>query len=254
MWRATASETFRRAAKSPRTVDSVVGVTSPVDANQLLGSLHDIGVGRALILGLAFQQCSGTAAALRLAADLIAGGRRDVLVVQCGRCLPDERIDRRRRLVFSDAAASCVVSSEDGELEILSSESATDPGLAAAHDLAEYGQRDVMRAARLLRGVLDDAMKSAGVTMPEVRAVFCATGNTDSLIFMSEAAGLPKDAVHRSGLARHGHVLGCDGLIGLVDYADEQPLSVGDCLLLYSWSSCVVGATVLRYRGSARTV
>lgn len=250
MWTATASETLRRASRSPGKIDTIVGVSSPVDTGALLAGLNGLGVGRALVVGLTFQQCSGIASALRVASDLIAsGGRGNVLVIQCGRCGPDERLDRNRRLVFSDAAASCVVSSEGGEFEIMSSETVADTALASVDDLASYGQHDVIRATRLLRAVLQDVLRKARITVGDVRIAFCATGNSDSLLFMSEAGGLPADAVYRKGLVQHGHVLGCDSLMGLCDYSDEQPLSVGDCVLLYCWSSCVVGATVLRYRG-----
>src|SRR4029450_6096681 len=124
MWTATVRATFRRPSRVPDSIDAVVAVTSPAHADVLFGTLHALGIHRAFVVGLTLQECSGASSAIRVASDLVATGRyHHVLVVQCGKWDgTDHRVDARRGLVFSDGAASCIVSSTAGGFEILASD------------------------------------------------------------------------------------------------------------------------------------
>jgi len=249
MWMATVAETFRRTARLPDVIDAVVGVSSPAHADVLFDALHSLGIRRAFVLGLTLQECSGASSAIRVATDLIGTGRhRHVLVVQCGKWdRPEHRVDTRRGLVFSDGAASCIVSSAAGAFEILASDVLAETGLTGRS--VGRSVNEALNAIKLLRRVIGGALEAANVSIDAVRAVFSTAGNAELLMLAGTAAGLPTTRMYRGGLARRGHVFGCDGLIDLRDFVDERQLDAGDCVLLCSWSSHVVGATVLRYLG-----
>ena len=116
---ATVLLTLEKSSLAPSQIDAVVFANSSsswtsTEEKDLLTAFAEAGFDRKTILGLHMQACSALNCALRIATDMLGQSTAEnVLVVVFGRAKgPGERLGPAT--VFSDGAASCVVSSAGG--------------------------------------------------------------------------------------------------------------------------------------------
>jgi len=252
----SALETLRLAALDPAEVDSILIASSNSDAiveddqeTALFAALNAAGFGRCRVLGLTLQACSACGDALRVAGGLLelAADARPVLVIIFGQ----KRVNRlgpQGNLVFSDGAASCLVSKAGGTFEICASESVSNTELGRMGrngDLAQFhgGLIELREVARKVSG-------EAGIALGEVRAVLGTNAGLGHLQLMAQAAGIPIEKIYSDDVSRFAHVHSCDNLISLKHYAERNALADGEPLLLLSWSPHVVSASLVRYCAS----
>jgi 3-oxoacyl-[acyl-carrier-protein] synthase-3 len=248
------AKTLARAGCTAADVDAVVFARSdecwtPQDDVDLHRALGDLGIGERPIFGLSLQSCSGCASALQVASGLLGGPAavRRVLVILFGRARgPAGRINTQTGSVFSDGAASCLVTAEAAGLEILACTSVTSPELAVA-DWSGAGFHSSARSAfRLLSAALDRLYQLAGLGAADIDILLGTNGNEIHLEMLAEAAGVPVSRVYKDNLARFAHVYAGDTLISLATRLDEGGVAAGSTILLVGWSPHVVSASVLR--------
>jgi 3-oxoacyl-[acyl-carrier-protein] synthase III len=250
---ASALETLRDAKMSPSQLDSIVVASSNADAvtedddeTALFAALHSVGFERGRILGLTLQACSACGDALRVAGGLVGNGgvERPVLVILFGQKRKTSRLGPQTNLVFSDGAASCLVSAHQGTFEICASESVTNTylaGMGRAGNIAQF-QGGLME----LRDISRRVCEISSVCMGEIRALLGTNAGIGHLQLMAQAVGIAGDRIYLEDIPRFSHVHSCDNLISLRHYAEKHTLTPGDLFLLLSWSPHVVSATVLR--------
>jgi 3-oxoacyl-[acyl-carrier-protein] synthase III len=255
---ASALGTLRDAGLDPGDVDSLLLVSSNADAlvedddeTALFAALHEAGFERARIIGLTLQACSACGDALRVAGGLVRGGgaSRPVLVVVFGQKRTD-RLGPQANLVFSDGAASCVVSGERGTFEVCASESITNTQLGSmgrAGSIAQFHGGMIE-----LRDVARRVSEDAGVRLDDVRALLGTNAGVGHLHLMAQAAGVPIEKVYEGDVEDYSHLHSCDNLISLKHYSERYRLAAGDVFLLLSWSPHVFSASVLRCCASRR--
>jgi 3-oxoacyl-[acyl-carrier-protein] synthase III len=172
-------------------------------------------------------------------------GFKNVLVILSGRVKKHHRrLGPLDATVFSDGVASCTISSEHGEFEVLASYSRTNTYLAS---IGSSTFRSAGIAFENLRDVCGRIYAASGLRPEDIRAVIGSNLNLASLHLMAEAAQVDPDQVHADDVARLGHVHACDNLIGLHNYREGRTLRPGDNFILFGWSPHVASASLLRF-------
>ncbi len=133
------SETLRSASLTPERIDAILFANaypdwSPAEETALLAAFFRAGFGRTHIMGLTLQGCSACGTALRVASDLTKNRLiiDNALVVLCGRVSNGSRLGPHAATINGDGAASCIISSEQGQFEILASQSQTNFGTSGS--------------------------------------------------------------------------------------------------------------------------
>jgi 3-oxoacyl-[acyl-carrier-protein] synthase III len=253
MCMASAMQTLQLTNLTPAQIHAVVftssnsdGLVADDDETALFAALHAAGFAKTRIIGLTLQACSACGEALQIACDLIHDPAKKALVIVFGKKKAN-RLGPQANTIFSDGAASCIVSSGSGEFEICAIESMINTHLGS---MGRSGNVAQTHGGLLdLRELSRKVCAKSGVQAKAMRAFFGTNASLGHLNFMAQAAGMPLDKVYEDDVAAYGHLHSCDNLISLKNYSAKHPLAPNDHVLLTAWSSHVVSAAVLRYVG-----
>jgi len=250
---ASALQTLQATNLTPAQIHAVVftssnsdGLVTDDDETSLFTALHGAGFIKTRIIGLTLQACSACGEAFQIASDLINDPAKKALVIVFGKKRAN-RVGPQANTVFSDGAASCIVSLGSGDFEICASESMINTYLGS---MGRSGNIAQTHGGLLdLRELSKKVCEKSGVQAKAMRAFFGTNASLGHLNFMAQAAGMPLDKVYQDDVAEYGHLHSCDNLISLKNYSAKHPLAPNDHLMLTAWSSHVVSASVLRYVG-----
>jgi 3-oxoacyl-[acyl-carrier-protein] synthase-3 len=256
MCMASALETLGGAGLRPEDIGSVLFASSNSDVlveddeeTALFAAMRESGFERGRILGLTLQACSAVGDALAVAAALAAraGDAAPVLVVVFGQKKKTSRTGPQANVIFSDGAASCLVSTQEGAFKVCASEGVTNTRLGEMGRTASIAQ--FQGGLIELREVTQSVCEAAGVSVGDVRAFLGTNAGVGHLQLMAHAAGVPEDRIYADDVASYSHVHSCDNLISLRHYAETNDLIPGDVFLLLSWSPHVVSGATIQYCG-----
>jgi 3-oxoacyl-[acyl-carrier-protein] synthase-3 len=251
---ASAQQTLRATNLTPAQIHAVVftssnsdGLVADDDETALFTALHAAGFIKTRIIGLTLQACSACGEALQIACDLINDPAKKALVIVFGKKKAN-RLGPQANTIFSDGAASCIISADGGEFEICAIESMINTYLGS---MGRTGNVQQTHGGLLdLRELSRKVCARSGVHAKAMRAFFGTNASLGHLNFMAQAAGMPHDKVYEDDVAEYGHLHSCDNLISLKNYSTKHTLNPNDHLMLTAWSSHVVSAAVLRYVGT----
>ncbi|GAA4551957.1 hypothetical protein [Amycolatopsis samaneae] len=194
--------------------------------------LEALKLGNAFVLGVTLGRCTTLLSAVHLAERLVASGTYDNVLVVVADRVEDEEKRFQQFAIFSDSAASCLVTSRPGDLAIVATASALDP---AALDAAGRFSGQLGRAAA------EAITRRSGVRPEEIAAVLPPNLFTP-IVRMSEGqAGFRPGQLFLANIANRGHCFSADPIVNLVDRQRADGLRPGDHLLL---TSGVPGARV----------
>jgi 3-oxoacyl-[acyl-carrier-protein] synthase III len=257
MCMATAMETLKNSSLSPQDIDLILIATSNADwintldaETALFTVFRQGGFTSTRLIGLSLQACSAFGEATRMAADFIGGrsGAKKVLVIFFGRKETPSRLGPAASTVYSDGAASCIVSAEKGGFEICASESIFNIHLGAMGRLGNFDQ--FVGGVQDLGEISKRVYAQAGIGFSDIATLFCTNGSLVHLRVMSNAAKVPRERVYSDDVARFAHVYSCDNLISLKNYSNENELTPGSYYLLLGWSPHIASAVILRHAGA----
>ncbi|MFE0422070.1 3-oxoacyl-ACP synthase [Streptomyces sp. NPDC058953] len=191
--------------------------------------------GAAFSCGMTLNRCNNMLAGLHTARALVASGaHRLVLVVTTDR-ITDEAVRLEKFALFSDGAASCLVSAaghgpEPERLAVLASAVAQDPAVMGLRDQIDS------RLAIAVNAALEDA---TGVSPEKVTALLPANLVRPLITMKERQAGFAPARMRTGNIERVGHCFAADPLINLTDL-----LASGDAVDdgLYLLASSVPGA------------
>ena len=103
-------------------VQTLTALVADDDETPLFTALHGAGFTKTRIIGLTLQACSACGEAFQIACDLINDPAKKALVIVFGK-KKTNRLGPQANTIFSDGAASCIISSDSGEFEICAIES-----------------------------------------------------------------------------------------------------------------------------------
>jgi 3-oxoacyl-[acyl-carrier-protein] synthase-3 len=252
----TAEETLKLTGLKHEEIDVILLATSnaawvnTLDAEtDLFSVFRKSGFVRTRLIGLALQACSAFGEAARIAADLISGQNpaKNVLIILFGRKETPSRIGPAASTIYSDGAASCIVSANHGSFEICASESVFNIHLGAMGRLGNLDQ--FVGGVQDITGISKNVLEKAGLQPQDISVLFCTNGSLVHLRVMGNAAKIAPERVYNEDVARFAHVYSCDNLISLKNYSMEKTLAPDSYYLLLGWSPHIVSAAILRYVG-----
>ncbi|ARS66224.1 3-oxoacyl-ACP synthase [Sinorhizobium meliloti] len=242
------AETARRslsdfgAHQSP--VDAVIlcatRFPSDVDGHaDFIGRLLDrLGLHHAIPYGVTLNRCATLISALGLAATLVSSGRHQSILVAAGDTIGASEDRLRPFAVFSDGAASCIVSAgHGGEFQLL--------GTAAAVDTRMMKPNGEI-SANLTRRANSELFERAEVDLRNVKCVAHNNLWKPIIVMKEQQAGFRLDQLYLNNIPRIGHVFSCDPLINMIDQAQSGRVASGELLALGSSVSGARFSALLR--------
>ncbi len=167
----------------------------------------------AAFLGVTLNRCTNLLSALGVAEAMVRSGQRArVLVVTTDR-VTDEDTRMESFALFSDGAASCLVTAEPGPdgYELLGSASAQDPGAL------DWGNEISSDLSRVVNAEL---LAPRGLTLGDVKALLHNNLYKPIVVMKERQAGFAAAQLNTENTARVGHCFAADPLINLTDHAD----------------------------------
>jgi 3-oxoacyl-[acyl-carrier-protein] synthase-3 len=190
------------------------------------GITERLGLHEAAFTGLTLNRCTNLLAGIDIAAALVASGRhRTVLLVTADRV--EQEADRMEQFaLFSDGAASCLVSAEpygSPVYEIVSAASAqANRDLDWSHQISPD----------LSRAVNEALLKPGGMAVDDVAGLLHANLFVPILTMKERQAGFTAGQLDLHNVTRVGHCFAADPLINLVDRAATGRVSDGETFIL----------------------
>jgi 3-oxoacyl-[acyl-carrier-protein] synthase-3 len=211
------SATLRAAGIAPSSIDALVLCCTEVrvppneHGRFVEAVMTGIGLGDIAFYGLNLNRCVNLLAALDVASSFVASGRyRRVLVITTDR-VGDESERMTHYALFSDGAASCVVTT-DGEgqdgYQVLS--------CATAQDTSSLDWSKEI-SADLARRVNDALLTPLDMTPTDVSGLMHQNIFKPLVVMKERQAGFTSEQLYTENIVRVGHCFAADPLINLVD-------------------------------------
>jgi len=165
-------------------------------------------------------------------------------VVETNRCRPDrgDRLVLPDCSVYSDGAASCVVTTEAPEFAL---RSVVQLANANPNYLSIGTTAAVAHRAAMSKAVFDRALRHADVHREDIRQYFPPNHGSHVVKPYSKRLGIPLERVFDGNTARHAHPWSTDTVINLATYCTEQGTSAGDLFAAFAWSEGSFSTLVL---------
>jgi len=245
------SATLRATGLDPAAVDALV-----LCSNRIPGPAEDhgrfvqrvqtgIGLGDVPCYGQFLNRCVNLLAGLDVARALVVSGRhRTVLLITTDKVAPGA--DRMSQFaLFSDGAASCVVTTE-----VVRDEAERNGFVlldcAAAQRTAELEWTSQI-SADLARQVTGALLDPRGFKLGDIAALMHANLFTPVVMMKERQAGFSPEQLYLDNIPRLGHCFAADPLINLVDRAERGDVRPGRfCLLAASVPGSRLGALLSR--------
>lgn len=188
--------------------------------------IETLGLHQAIPYGVTLNRCATLTSALGLAEALVRSGRHQSILVAAGDT-SDAHAERLRPFaVFSDGAASCIVSAgQGGEFQLL--------GTAAAVD-ARMMKPNGEISADLARRANADLFARAEVGLRDIKCLAHNNLWKPIVVMKEQQAGFRRDQLYLDNIPRIGHVFSCDPLINMIDLAASGSVASGELLALGS--------------------
>jgi len=188
----------------------------------------ELGLDRAIVIGLNQQACTGMLGGLRLARSLLLSEPdfERILCVTADRFPPGARYEQAYNLI-SDGAAGCVVSRTPGRFRLLTTHQITNGAMVEVSDDEVVGSY-FGYTSRLVEQTLARARWSAH----DVDWVVPQNTNPKAWQILTRLLGLDRARVHQATLSDVAHVISGDNIVNLADLIASGGCSAGDRLLL----------------------
>lgn len=228
---ASASRTLAMAGCTGADMDAVIlcaaEIPASVDwqARYCRTVLEALGLDRAFVIGVTLGRCNTLLSAVYLADRLVASQAYGSILVAASDRIVDEEERFQQFALFSDGAASCIVTSGPGELAVLATASVLDPSALDAGE--RFG-------GRLGRSATDAITRQSGVAPDKISVVLPANLFTPIVRINEGQAGFRPDQLYLRNIAERGHCFSADPLVNLVDLQGASGTRPGGYVLLTS--------------------
>jgi 3-oxoacyl-[acyl-carrier-protein] synthase-3 len=204
--------------------------------------------------GQNLNRCVNLLAALDVSRAFVVSGRhRRVLVITTDRVAGGA--DRMSQFaLFSDGAASCVVTADAGDADAANAANAGQAGsyellgCATAQDTATLEWSSQI-SSDLAREVNDRLLTPHGLKLGDIAALMHANLFKPLVVMKERQAGFGAEQLYLDNITRVGHCFAADPLVNLVDRAALGHVAEGRyCLLASSVPGSRIGALLRRVR------
>jgi 3-oxoacyl-[acyl-carrier-protein] synthase-3 len=205
----------------------------------------DLGLDRAVVVGLNQQACTAMLGSLRLAGALLAAepAWERVLCVTADR-FPDGSIYEQAYNVISDGAAACVVSRRPAAFRLVTTHQITNGGLSAATDDETVGTY-----FSYVHRLINETLARAGLRAADIDWVVPQNTNQKAWQILARLVGIEHERVWLPSLPDVGHVISADNVINLSSLVSSGQLRAGQRVLLLmagfglNWQAVILEAT-----------
>jgi 3-oxoacyl-[acyl-carrier-protein] synthase-3 len=218
---ASGAATLRAAGIAPSAIDALVlcstGIPGPAEGHGLFVEtiVTGLGLGDVPCYGQTLNRCVNLLAALDVAAAFVTSGRyRHIMVITTDR-ITDESERVTNFALFSDGAASCVVSSEQGEG---GDDAYGLVGCAIAQETKSLEWSNEL-SSDLARQVNDRLLSPRGLKLGDVDGLMHANLYKPLVVMKERQAGFAPAQLFLDNIPRFGHCFAADPLINLADQA-----------------------------------
>jgi 3-oxoacyl-[acyl-carrier-protein] synthase III len=229
---ASARRSLAMAGCTGRDIDAVILCAAEFPANVACHAsycravLEELELGHAFVIGVTLGRCNTTLSAIQLAHSLVASRAYGNVLVAASDRVVDEEDRFQSFALFSDGAASCIVTSQPGgDHAIVATASALDP---PAMDSAGGV------SGRLGRTAIDAVTRQSGVSPHEISMVLPPNLFTPIVKMSERQSGFRPDQLYMRNIAERGHCFSADPLVNLVDCQSANGSQAGDYILLTS--------------------
>jgi 3-oxoacyl-[acyl-carrier-protein] synthase-3 len=187
---------------------------------------------------------AGTLFGLALASRL-AAIHGDVLVVgaeKMSSIIQRPPINQHIAVLFGDGAGACLVSPNDGPLEIIDSAIHSD-GLFAEElrmnpdgTLAMNGKMVIMQAARKLPRVISELLTKNGLRADEVQAFLMHQANRNLIVKVAETLGVNQDRFY-SNIRQYGNTSSASMLIAAAEWSQKCDIRAGQPVIFAAFGA-----------------
>lgn len=252
MAKQTAKYTLEKVSITRKKIDVLIYATSSFwdsrfyDGKEVSRLSYELGLENAYPIGVFLSECGNIHTAIRTAASLIQTGEcRNILVVTTDQTQEGgTRIIPPNISIASDAAASCMVSAEKGDFEIIHITQHTNAAMSEL-DINEKSEEYMYAVTEGIKQTLWKAMKFIEKEPRDFQQLI--TNNYSLLLSktISDLGGFEFEQVYTENIAKFAHALASDNLINLCDFFNNNYLNSQDLLLLLGTGSNMWGATIL---------
>jgi 3-oxoacyl-[acyl-carrier-protein] synthase III len=188
----------------------------------------DLGLDRAIVIGLNQQACTSMLGSMRLARALLAAedDLEQILCLSSDRFPPGARYEQAYSLI-SDGAAACVVSRSTAAYRLVAAHQITNGAMVAADDDETVGAY-----FSYTHRLVTELLAKAGRTASELDWVVPQNTNVKAWEIMARLLGVDYGRVHHPSLADVGHVISGDNMINMASLHATGDVKSGDLLLL----------------------
>lgn len=228
----SAAQTLAQSGVAPGDVDALVVCSAHFDgslgssASGLQQLMQDIGIAPTFVTGVTLGRCASFLSGLNLATALVASRQYRRVLVVCADRYHDDTARLQPFALFSDGAASCLVSDTAGQgcrFAIRGTSSGTDP--------QSFDSTGRICPAMVTR-VNQDIIRKTGVPFDQVTA-FLPINIFRPVVYATETqGGIPADRLFLDNISDRGHCFGADPLINLMDNSAKNPLPEHAFILL----------------------
>jgi 3-oxoacyl-[acyl-carrier-protein] synthase III len=189
---------------------------------------------------VSYQRCCSSLTALRHARQLLSDPDATHAVLVALDFTPHDRDRVRSYAVFSDAAASCLLTKGDlGLIRLVTSAVQVDPDGMRGNDTFESRKK-------LAESTLSAVLGASGRQLEQVTKVFAANLHKPLTLFNAVSVGLAPETVHFADtLSAYGHCGNSDWMINLIDYHDRFGIRAGETYLAQSLAPGFYACAVL---------
>lgn len=179
--------------------------------------LTSLGMDATPLLGITLSRCATLVCGMRLADDLIASGRYRTILLVSFDAVTNERERFESFAIFSDGAASCLLTREPMPGYRLVCAVQANQATAHSSDGPDAGGRLAARA--------NAQLKAHQLQPRQLSKVFHDNLFLPIVCIREQMAGFTMDQLYTENISRIGHCFGCDPLINLSNYADTTGIS-----------------------------
>ncbi len=248
--------TLKKTCIKSRNIDALVYVTSSFwnpsfsSTQEISRLIYELNLNNAYPVGVFFSECSSMLTAIRIASSFIKAGEwKNVLIVSSDTISDnDTRIIPPNTSISSDAAASCILTSEREEgFEVLYTTQQINtsmPDIFTIEDMEEIEQylKDYDQG---MKEILDKTMKTMKMHPKDFQKIITINLNSSTAYTISKFLDVEIERVFQDNIPRFAHALASDILINLCDFSSDYAIKSGDFLLLVAMGANTWGTSVL---------
>lgn len=246
---------FENASITSNKIDAVIYATSSFwdpsfsSTTEISRLINECNLDNAYPIGLFFSECGNMQIAIRVGSSLIKSQEfKNILVVATDKIGYNQtRMVPPDISICSDAAASCLLSSEIEEgYEVVSTTQHMNAAMADI-DPTNFEQIEqyLDTAMNGIQQTIHKTMQNTLKTSNDFKQVIMNNYNLSVTQTICKLGGFEYKQVFKENISRFAHALACDTLINLADFSEKNHLDSGDLLLLLGTGSSTWGANVI---------